>query len=1492
MSDSGDKDKSLLSKWLDFSSEKEETQSTSYDTKEGPLTHGQERLYFLQDVYGNNPFYHYAEVYHFEGNVHLKHLIDSFLKVVGHHDILRTTFELRDGELIQVIHDELSPIIEEYDVSQVDEMEKESHNILYDQARAPFDLKEGPLVRLVLVKKGTKDLDVLVSMHHIITDKWSMRVLRHDWAAYYSSLVNGKDVEGLSRGMRYLDHAIQLKNRTIGEADMDYWQKKLSNITEELPLDHDRPRPKRMTFEGGFVQKKLEGHLSLAVLQNAKQLGVTPFVFLLSAYKVLLHHYTSILDIVVGSPVSNRNTEDLESSIGFFNETLILRDILDPAASFSDLVKNVQSTVMEAFDHAKVPFEILVNALKPQRKENVNPLFQVMFLYHDVPPRPKFEDGIDFQYEPFDIGVAKFDLTLYVSNEDGDLTTIIEYSKDLFEEGRIESMLDHFENILAHVTSSSTTLIKEIDILTQKEKDQLLSWGRGPELDLPKKTVIDIFKENVRSAPEAEAAWFEGRSMTYRELDHRSDACARYLVSKGIKPGNGVGIMTPPGFHMITAILGILKAGAFYLPLDPDYPEERIEYMLDDAGVDLILGEGLESLASRETVAITDTLDTSDQVLPAIALDGPAYMIYTSGSTGQPKGVLVHHDTLLNSTMARLDHYPESRCRYLLLSSFSFDSSVAGIFWPLICGGCLVMVPRRSEQDVEGLSQTLKEARVTHTLLLPSLYRVILDVAPPDALSSLEVVIVAGEACPSGLIQEHFDTAGQVRLYNEYGPTEATVWCSVEEVLPTAQAPVPIGGPIANTRLYVLDPLGNLCPQGVSGELFVGGKNVTPGYYKKADLTAKRFIYDPFQEGKMYRTGDRAKWSKDGRLIFLGREDGQVKVRGHRIELEAIKNRLEAHDGISRAEVIIIGKSTNLRIAAFYSSNILIKEDEVKRFLSAFLPGYMIPDLLTHVSDFPRLPNGKVDRSALSELIKGSEKTIQEGAENDKEAVLIETWKKILKLPEVGTTDNFFSVGGDSIKSIQVIAHLRKEGYTLKTEDIFSYQTIRELSHVLKLAMEPSASHTPISGRAPLLPVHDWHFKLHKSAPGHWGQAYSIELETSVSLSSLENAVQALVTHHDGLRAIFDLHTQEIIIPSEPGHSLVTQADIKTNLSEAIHQEMSQMDPGQGRLFRVLSGQGGEVNTIILLAHHLVVDAYSWPIILEDLHSLLFDPKEALPPRTDSILTWSEKVAGLNDKHPWSTWNYEVPTWENVDVAQEIREAEVQEISLDLENGFQAENSLGLKVQEALLAAVGIALGSHFGMKRILVDLEGIGRKIEGSTKDVSRTVGWLTSIYSIPFDLPADQTLDKTAIHVKETLRSVPDQGLSFYKYNQTHNVLPDHPCRLVFNYLGEMLGGSNAHFKSVNFEVNGVRDPRSERDYLIEVNILKSGDKFEVNISYHAPTLGENSMTTFADLIQQTWSDLTLMLNEGEQKFTPGDFPDIDISQDDLDLLMDQFD
>ncbi|HHM21730.1 MAG TPA: amino acid adenylation domain-containing protein, partial [Bacteroidetes bacterium] len=624
---------------------------------------------------------------------------------------------------------------------------------------------------------------------------------------------------------------------------------------------------------------------------------------------------------LIGTPFANRNRLEVENLIGFLNNTLVMRAQLRDEMTFVELLRVVYQTSMEAFANKDIPFETLVNTLKPDRSISTNPLFQTMFLFHHALPVPAFAPGLQMEHAPFDLGVAKFDLTLYLAESNGQLTTIFEYAKDLFQRSTVERMQGHLKTLLEAIAENPNQKMAELPLLTNDEKKRLLTDWNNTRRAAPQDVPIHYFIENqAREQPDKIAVAAQGQHLSYFDLNKKAEQLAARLQAIGVGKNVPVGLFTGRSVKMITGILAILKTGGAYLPIDPDYPKDRIAFLLEDAAVKIILAQPhlLDRLPATTAQVVSLDEKTHRSFVPEeVAPDDLAYIIYTSGSTGRPKGVQVTHRNLVHSTTARLHFYPQSPGTFLLLSSFSFDSSVAGIFWTLCSGGQLLLPPQHIEQDPDQLATLVFENKVTHTLLLPSLYSLLLQHAPAEKLTSLHTVIVAGEACPVGLPKRHFDKIPNASLFNEYGPTEATVWCTAFQILKEeATAPIPIGRPIPNTEIYILDKNKQPVPIGVPGELYVGGAGVTKGYLNRPQLTNQRFIAPPkwlntqhFPQGpgtpKLYRTGDLARYRPDGQIEFLGRTDQQVKIRGYRIEPEEIKKVLEQLEEVGEAAVVV-----------------------------------------------------------------------------------------------------------------------------------------------------------------------------------------------------------------------------------------------------------------------------------------------------------------------------------------------------------------------------------------------------------------------------------------------------------------------------------------------------------------------------------------------------------------------------------------------------------
>ena len=1051
-----------------------------------PLSFGQERLWFLQQLHPSNPFYHYTDIFEINGKVDLGCLQEAFLALVNRHGILRTTFHVNEEEnkRTQRVHSHSELEWKLWDASLASGVVDETtlQEDIIREVRKPFTLEQGPLFRVILVRRSATQYWMVLCFHHMIVDEQSVKVLLKELIHFYQSPSSSLDASALA----YKDFAYWQRNKPANNSsELTYWKEKLKGEIPILSLPIDYPRSDTPSYEGSYYFSSLPTGIGPKVEKYGKEWGVTPFVLLLTTYKILFHKYGKDEDIWVGTPFSNRDRVALEQVMGFFNETQVLRTFIRGEMSFEACVKAVQQTVLEAFTHKNMPFESLVSALNPERVVGVNPLFQVMFLYQEKSEPYTLAPGVEISHKPFDYGVSKFDLSLMVVKEEESFSTILEYSTELFEKSTIERLKDSFSLLLEQALENPKRPIKEFSLLSIEERDHLLAMGQGPQLDFPPyASIYEAFQQQVRTRGEYKAVSFQEQSLSYKELDEKSASLATHLLGKGVKPGDRVGLCANPSVELMVGIWGIIRAGAAYVPLDPSYPAERLSYMVAEAKIgaviaeDSLLGifeqEELELISLAQGIQSDDSLNGIQPKLPILSGAGEAYVIFTSGSSGKPKGVPITHKNLLHSTFARTTYYPHNPDAFLLLSSFSFDSSVAGIFWTICSGGTLVWAEKRIEQDMGKLSRLIAEKGITHSLMLPSLYELLLAHGNLSSFDQLSTLIVAGEACSPTLVATHFERLPQVSLFNEYGPTEASVWCTVHQVSKEDQhkSVVPIGVPIARTDVYVLDEERQVVPMGMPGELYVGGEGLAPGYLNRPDLTKKKFVSHPFStapEARLYRTGDLVRFDHDGRLLFLGRVDNQVKIRGFRIELDEIAEELKQLEEIDAATVQV---SEEKELIGYLVAKGSIPHSDIRRKLMAALPAYMVPATYVQLESFPKLPNGKINtqKLPLPQKAMARDSANHTPPKTAFEKTMVKVWEKVLKKHPIGIHDNFFQLGGDSLLSIHLLAEARKEGIQLGSTQLFEGPTIAQLQKKIKGGEETPQDEVQKEGEAYIAP--------------------------------------------------------------------------------------------------------------------------------------------------------------------------------------------------------------------------------------------------------------------------------------------------------------------------------------------------------------------------------------------------------------------------------------
>lgn len=914
---------SLLAKWK-AKQQKIDTQiiEKANGAESLVLSHGQQRLWLLQQLHPENPFYNYSEAYRFDGQLDLDNLYKALQSIYDSHDVLRTTYKIEKGLPTAKVGPKEKLHVGEYDLSSENDSDDQQQidKILLVDATRPFDLVNGPVVRFSLYKLSPIKYILLLNLHHIATDKWSMGIFRRQLAEQYLELCKGKDEPIETLQIQYHDYASWQRKQIVDQKQMDYWLEKLSGDIPVLEFPKNYSRPARPSHKGAFKKQPFSDELSKSVLALSVELETTPYVLLLSVYYVLLFRYTNQKDILIGSPISNRNHKSLENLIGFFNDTVVLRTSFESDISFKELVQLVRRTTLEAFANKDIAFEDLVKAIQPERGANVNPFFNVMFLYHAVPLPPSFGPELAFSQEVFDTKVAKFDLTLYIAEEDETLTSIFEYATDLFEDETIERLQEHFRLLLIGIVENLDEKISKIPMLSSFEKEFFLqNQSKSQANKVPKNGIHEIIGEVAKNNKNKKAVTFGEESITYKILNERAEIIAHHILKTTKGENRVIGLCIYRSVDMIVGLLGILKAGCAYLPLDPEYPVERIQFMLEDAEVKLTLSNDstLREIKTFDSslfnISEIDNHSKPDRVeLPEVGITDSAYLIYTSGSSGKPKGVPISHQNIIGSTLGRTEFYGQDPDAFLLMSSISFDSSKAGIFWTLCTGGTLVISEKRLEQDLDKLANIIKHNGVSHTLMLPSLYAMLLEHADIGKLQSLKTAIVAGESCSASLGVKHHETLPKAELYNEYGPTEATVWCIAHKIEnKNIDSVIPIGRPVAGANVYILSESLGLVPYGAQGEICIGGPGLSGLYLNRPDLTEVAYINNPFSEDsktKLYKTGDLGRYTKGGNIEFLGRKDEQIKIRGYRVEIDEVKNAVLEHESVDKVVVVFKGE--------------------------------------------------------------------------------------------------------------------------------------------------------------------------------------------------------------------------------------------------------------------------------------------------------------------------------------------------------------------------------------------------------------------------------------------------------------------------------------------------------------------------------------------------------------------------------------------------------
>ncbi|PQP84731.1 non-ribosomal peptide synthetase [Paenibacillus sp. PCH8] len=1568
----------------------EETQHISIPKAEEkayyPVSSAQKRLYVLHQLDSSELNYNLPSALQLEGALNEAKVEKALNTLVARHDMLRTGFEIVNGEPVQRIHPLVAFKVEKLQAS------KDQVAAILEGFIQPFDLTQPPLLRALLIELETEKFLLALDIHHIGSDGLSMDVLLREFVRLY----NGEELPEMR--IQYKDYAVWQQSeeqRQRIKQQEEYWRGVFSSELPvlEMPLDFFRPAVQQ--FDGQTLTFTLDVEKSEALKRLAGDSGATLYMLLLAAYSVLLHKYAGQEDIVIGTPIAARSHADLQPIIGMFVNTLALR--FGPAAerTFLDYLQEVKETTLGAYEHQDYPFEELVEALQVSRDLSRNPLFDTMFSLQKHESLDLTLEGLQWSLFDIEEKTAKFDLSLDIVEEGNELVCKIEYATSLFRQETMVRLAGHYEQLLASILAQPSARIADLDILTDSEKHNLLvgfdvlssalakqstAEGTGLEADESwrERTFHELFEKQVERTPGALAVVYEDSKLTYAELNAKANRLAYTLRERGVKPEQVVGILADRSAELLIGVLAVWKAGGAYVPLDPDYPAERIEYMLADSGASVLLtqtrlleqaeawrsagdlalqtvlalddaatyslgaaevavgvhalgeaGAELEALAQAET-ASAEMSATAEAEKNLLAVDlasnlanvnkphDLAYVIYTSGTTGRPKGVAVENRSLVNTAAGyrrgyRLDQFP---IRLLQLASFSFDVFVGDIARTLYNGGTMVIVPKDDRIDPTRLYGWIRDYAVTVFESTPALIVPFMEHVYAEGLdlSSLQLLITSSDTCSVSdyrTLQERFGS--QFRIINSYGVTEAAIDSSFYdeplEKLPKTGS-VPIGKAWLNAKFYIVDANLKPVPIGVLGELVIGGAGVARGYLNRPDLTAEQFVDSPFAAGeRLYRTGDLARWMPDGNVDFIGRIDNQVKIRGYRIELGEIEAAMKNVAGLRQALVIDRTDERGQKyLCGYVVADFSFDLEGFVAHLDAALPSHMVPSRIIHLDQMPLTPNGKIDRKSLP-VPEGNirAEAVYTAPRTPAEQALSSVWQSVLGVDQVGTMDNFFALGGDSIKALQVSSRLLQTGYKLVMKDLFHYPTISALGLHLQ-TVERTASQAEVTGEVILTPIQRWFFEQNPADMHHSNQAFMQFSKQGFDEEALRQAVRQLVVHHDALRTVYRQTENGYTAWNRGAGENETLFDLEVvdfkrarDMKEAIEAKandiQASIDLENGPLVKLGLFRCDDGDHLLIAIHHLVVDGVSWRILLEDFavgyEQALQGQPIRLPLKTDSFQTWAKQ---LTDYVNGPAMESEREYW------QHIEQLSYEPLPKDFEQGKskledsglvtvhwtaeeteqllkQAHRAYHTEMNDLLLAALGLAVQAWSGRERVLVNLEGHGREELLPDVDITRTVGWFTSQFPVVLETGHAQALGHQVKLVKESLRRIPNKGIGYgiLRYlSASHDgerfaLEPE----ISFNYLGQFdQDYESSGSRPSSFSAGSDSSPNAVMDYVLDINGMMSEGVLELTIRYGETQYKRETVERLSTLLHSSLLEvISHCVSKERPELTPSD-------------------